>query len=437
VYFFEKGLQILKKDGKLGYISSNKFIKSNYGKKLRELIMNDTSFERYIDHTWDKVFAGATVHSSIFIIKKGFDNTNKILVDNKFELDQQQLNISSWTFERPDVIGLRDKINRTGIKFKGIPDLKIYYGIKTGYNEAFVINKNIRDVLIKQDPKNEEIIKPLLRGRDIKKWKLNFQDLYLIWTYIGVPIEDYPLIKKHLESYEEKLKKRSDQGNHWWELRHCNYYAEFEKDKLIYPNLAPKLFAVFDENGFYTNQKCFIIRSKTTNLKYLGILLSSKTLNFIFKFLGSTLEGKRFDLNKNFIEELPIYLISENDQKPFVNKSDTIIRLNKELNDELNGFKGWLQREPYNIEKFSKKLDKYYELSFEDFLSELNKKKVDTKQRKVQELLKTEFEESVSVINPLLQQIKEIDSEIDRMVYDLYGLTPEEIKIIEDSLKTE
>jgi hypothetical protein len=115
--------------------------------------------------------------------------------------------------------------------------------------------------------------------------------------------------------------------------------------------------------------------------------------------------------------------------------NETRLMLNKELNDELKGFKGWLQREPYNIDKFSQKLDKYYNLSFEEFLSELKKKKVDTKQRKTQELLKTEFEESINKINPLLQQIKETDSEIDKMVYDLYGLTPEEIKIIEDSLE--
>jgi hypothetical protein len=434
VYFFEKGLQILKQDGKLGYISSNKFIKSNYGKKLRELIMNDTSFERYVDHTWDKVFAGATVHSSIFIIKKGFNNSNKILVDNEFELEQQRLDITSWSFERPEVLDLRDKINLVGTPLKDISGLGFYRGLLTGYNDAFVIDKKIRDDLIKQNPKNEEIIKPLLRGRDIKKWKLDFQELYLIWTYVGVPIENYPLIKKHLDLYEEKLKKRTDQGNHWWELRHCNYYLEFEKEKLIYPNLAPKLFAVFDEKGFYTNQKCFIITSDTINLKYLGVLLSSKTLNFIFKFLGSTLEGKRFDLNKKFVEQLPIILINVDKQKPFIEKTDKMLELNKDLMNELDGFKDWLKL-TYEINKVSKKLDKYYELSFDDFLDEVKKKKVDVKSRKKYEALKKEFETSIMIINPLVKQIMENDKEIEQMVYKLYGLTEEEIKIIEDNLK--
>ena len=123
-----------------------------------------------------------------------------------------------------------------------------------------------------------------------------------------------------------------------------------------------------------------------------------------------------------------------NEQKPIIIKVDETLQRNNELIQEINGFKDWLQREPYNIEKFSQKLDKYYELSFDDLLAELKKKKVNIKTRKTQELLKNEFEDSINKINPLLLQIKETNNEIDRMVYDLYGLTPEEIKIIEDSL---
>jgi hypothetical protein len=122
------------------------------------------------------------------------------------------------------------------------------------------------------------------------------------------------------------------------------------------------------------------------------------------------------------------------DQQDFIiEKVDEILKLNKLLLNEINGFKDWLQL-TFHITKFSKKLDEYYKLSFEDFLLELQKKKVDTKQRKTQELLKTTFEESVSVINPLLQQIKETDNEIDQMVYDLYGLTDEDINIIQGGL---
>jgi hypothetical protein len=162
------------------------------------------------------------------------------------------------------------------------------------------------------------------------------------------------------------------------------------------------------------------------------VLLSSKTLNFALKFVSSTLEGKRYNLSKNFIEKLPILLPTTENQIHYTEKADKMLQLNKKLNDEIYGFKYWLKR-TYHLEKLSKKLDKYYKLFFDDFLAELKKSKVDTKLRKTQEILKKEFEESIAVINPLLLQIKETDNEIDQMVYDLYGLTPEEIRIIEDS----
>ena len=172
---------------------------------------------------------------------------------------------------------------------------------------------------------------------------------------------------------------------------------------------------------------------REVNLKFLSTLLSSNVINFIFKFLGTPLQGNYFDLNKKYVEQLPIIMVDDDKQKPFIEKTDIILQLNKDLKDELNGFKEWLKRET-KIEKFSQKLDKYYQLSFDEFLIELNKKKVDTKLRKTQELLKNEFEESITVINPLLQKIKETDDEIDQMVYGLYGLTPGEINIIEGSL---
>jgi hypothetical protein len=434
VYFFEKGFQILKNDGKLGYISSNKFIKSNYGKNLRELIMTGTSFERYVDHTWDKVFEGATVHSSVFIIKNGFNNDNNILVDNDFELEQNRLDVTSWSFERPEVLDLRDKINANSSFIKDISGLGFYRGLLSGYNDAFVIDGKVRNELIKKDPKSKDVIKSLLRGRDIKKWEINYKDLYILYIPWRFPIDEYISIKDHLSKFKSNLEKRPEvkAGRvDWFALSRyaSDYYAEFEKEKLIYPNIAPKLFVAFDDSGFYTNQKCYIITSDTINLKYLGVLLSSKTLNFIFKFLGSTLEGKRFDLNKKYVERLPIKLIEDIKQKPYIEKADKMLFLNKGLVAEINGFKDWLQR-TYHVENFSQKLDKYYELYFGDFLAELNKKKVDTTKRKTQELLEKEFEESINKINPLLQQIKETDAEIDRMVYELYELTEEEIQLL-------
>lgn len=443
VYFFEKGLNILKDNGKLSFICSNKFTKADYGKNLRKFILNTSNFEKYVDHTYDDVFEDATTYPSVFIFKKGNSEGNKIFVNDQFKLEQSRFNEKVWSFLNPEVLDLRDKINSKGIKLKEIANLNIYYGIKTGLNEAFVINEKTKNQLIHTYPQSIKIIKPLLRGKDIKRWKINYEQLYVILIKYGDGkyLEDSknPFIS-YFKKYEKKLKNRAQVKNgqhHWLELDNnpsVNYLHKFEKEKLIYPNLASSLFAVYDKDNFYTNQKCFIISSNNLDLKFLSCLISSKVANFIFKLLGTPLQGNYFDLNKKYVEQIPIYHATPEQQAPLIEKADLMLQLNKDLQDEINSFQGWLQR-TFKIEKLSKKLEKYYKLNFEDFLKEVKKKKVDVKPRKTQELLENEFNESLAVINPLLQKIEETDREIDEMVYDLYGLTDEEREIVEESLK--
>ncbi|MDD3753835.1 MAG: TaqI-like C-terminal specificity domain-containing protein [Methanobacterium sp.] len=255
-------------------------------------------------------------------------------------------------------------------------------------------------------------------------------------------IELYPAIKKYLLQFKEKLTPknagqkigRKPGSYEWYEIQDAvDYYKQFEKDKLIYPNLASSLYVVFDGDQYYTNQKCFIITSNI-NLKFLASILSSKVLNFVFSLSGTPLQGNYYDLNKKYIEKLPICLPTPEKQLPLIEKADLILKLNKELQKESYGFQNWIIKE-YNVKNLSKKLDKYYELSEDEFIDEMRKKKVDTKSRKNREYLEQEFRESLAIINPLLQEIKETDDEIDQMVYELYGLTEEEIQIIEDTLK--
>lgn len=444
VYFFEKGLHVLKKEGYLGYISSNKFTKANYGKQLRKYILKNTVFEKYVDHTWDKIFESATVHSSVIVLENNPKNVgNQILINNEFLLDQSRLNDESWSIESPEILDLREKIENSGTKLKEFSDLNFYRGILTGYNEAFIIDKFTKQALIKEDPKSEEIIKPMIRGRDVLRWVINYKDIYLIFTRRGIDIDSYPAVKRYLEQFKDRLTPKNKgqkigrkPGDYeWFEIQDTvAYYYEFEQEKIVYPVIVPRTFAVYDNRGFFTNDKCFIITSNNLNLKFLSALLSSKTLNFIFRFLASTLEGKRYEMRKISIEQLPIYPASAEQQQPLIELTELMLDVNKQLQEEVKGFQDWLNH-TYSIGKLSKKLENYYELDLDTFLEELRKKKVDVKSRQNYQNLKKEFEESVAVIAPLQQQIQTTDDEIDRMVYELYGLSDDEIQIIEDSLK--
>lgn len=443
VYFFEKGIKLLKNNGKLGFISSNKFIKARYGSKLREYILNKSNFKNYVNHTYDDIFADATTYPSVFILKKGQTHKNLILVDNIYELEQSRLNSSSWSFEKPEILDLRNKINGKGIKIKNIQDLNIFYGIKTGYNKAFIIDEDTKNSLINEDSNNAEIIKPFISGKDIKRWKINYKNLYLIFTRRGIDIDKYPFIKKYLFQFKNRLTPKN-QGEtigrkpgdyEWYEIQDSvDYYLEFEKEKLIYPEMAQKLFAVYDNDKFYINKTCFIIQSKTINLHYLSALMSSNTLNFLMSFLGSPLKGNFYNFSKIFVEQLPIYLASYEKQSPIIEKADQMLQLNRELQEEIKGFHGWVEQ-TFKVDKLSQKLEKYYDLDLDEFLVELHKKKVDVRSRENQELLKNEYQKSLDVIIPLLHEIEQTDNEIDQMVYELYGLTEDEIKIVEESLQ--
>ena len=449
VYFFEKGLNILRKGGYFSFISSDKFIGSNYGKLLRKFVLK-YQFLKYIEFKGKGVFKDATVDPCIIVLQKHSPlKDNTIKVNDKFEIPQLMLDSNIWNFQNPEIMNLKSKIEEKGIKISEINNLNISWGLRTGYNKAYILTENLKNKLINEYPPSSDVIKPILRGKDIKKNKFNYENLFVIIIKKGdgPKLKDiYPNIYEYLKQYEKNLKNRGQVKNgqhHWLELDNApniSYLNSFKKPKLIYPEISTDIFTVFDNNKFYANNKCFIISSDNSiYLKYLSSLISSKTLNFFFKLVCNPIartsinadETPRYNNSKIYIEQLPIYPLASEQQKSFVERVDLILNLNKSLQEEENSFKDWLMH-TFNIEKLSQKLEKYYKLYFDDFLNELEKKKINVKSRDNYQTLKKEFNESINVINPLLQQIKETDSEIDQMVYDLYGLTPEEIKIIEE-----
>jgi hypothetical protein len=445
VYFFEKGFNILKNGGMFSFICSNKFTRSMYGKPLRKLIL-DYQLIEYIDYTGKNVFEDATVDHCTIIIKKEFKKSEcNININNKFTISQDRLDENSWSFQNIENLDLMDKLLKVGKRIVDISGLKIYRGILTGNHQIFVIDKKTYKNLLEKNPNVSNILKPVLRGKDIEKWKMDYQNLFLI-LLIENDIEKlkkiYPSIYNYLKEHEDQLTSRSQvkRGDHpWWVISNNpsnEYLNEFQKEKIIWSELSNIPSFLIDENNFLVLDTLLFmtIENVEYNLGYFCSLLNSKLVFWLFKQMSSSLGVKGLRFKKIYVDQIPIYSAAPDVQIPFIEKADEMHQLNKDLNSEINGFKDWLKRPPYNIDKFSQKLDKYYELSFEDFLAELKKKKVDIKKRKTQELLKNEFTESINVINPLLIQIKETDKEIDKMVYDLYGLTDEEIKIIEESL---
>jgi methylase of polypeptide subunit release factors len=349
--FFEKGNQILKPNGFLAYITSNKWMRAGYGKTTRNYFLEHTQPELLID-LGSGIFEEATVDSSILIFsKKSYTKAFKALdiskekqIQNFDAFQNKFLSISpkkdeSWTIASEIEQSIKAKIERTGKPLKDW-DVQIYRGILTGYNEAFIIDGKKKDELVAQDPKSAEIIKPILRGRDIKRYKAEFADLWLIATFpaLKLNIDDYPAVRDYLKSFGKRLhqtgeefidvngqkaKTRKKTGNKWFETQdQIAYYEEFEKEKIVWGNLCTERQYSLAQPSILINAPSPFINSGS---KYLLSVLNSKISDFYILKLGVKRDGGFFEYKPMFVEQFPVPELSQSEQQPFIDLVEQIL----------------------------------------------------------------------------------------------------------------
>ena len=207
----------------------------------------------------------------------------------------------------------------------------INYGIKTGYNEAFIIDNRTKEALITQDPRSEEIIKPVLRGRDIERYQAKWADMWLIDThngYDGIPpieIDSYPAIKAYLDGYYEQLEKRFDKGRTPYNLRNCAYHADFSKEKLLWIELVNHGRFAYDNSGLYGEATTFLLTGGP--IKYLCALLNAKLIRWCLENMAPTSGMGTLRWKKVYVERLPIPRISGSNQRPYDQMIDRVLRM--------------------------------------------------------------------------------------------------------------
>ena len=386
-YFYELGYNLLAKYGTLTYITSNKWMRSKYGDKLRLLLKNKTKIEVLIDLGGGQ-FETATVDTNIIVTRKEPHNNIHYLKygqridDALHKMKQSDLGENSFALIDQSVANIKASMEARGLKLKDWTSIKINYGILTGRNDTknnvgekegvFIVDEPKRIELIKNNKNSEVLIKPILRGKDVDKYSYNWQNKYLITTYYGTHkiIDNYPAIKKHLSYYKEILETRAQviRGDHNWIELDQNpserYLKEMEQNKIIYPNINKEFAAAYDDSGFLVNQKCFFIIGD--NLKYLLGILNSKLNFFYFKLIGASLGNAGYDISKIFVNELPII------------PADTNLEIKKAIEGLVN--------QVIDYKKQNKDAD-----------------------------------------------TKNFESKIDQLVYKLYDLTSKEIEIVENS----
>ncbi len=348
--FYERGNNLLTHGGCLCFITSNQWMRTAYGKKLREYISQNTRPKKLLD-LGEGIF-DATTNTNVLLYEKNsapksFQATNVTSKDS-FGSTQD----FSWVDLVPTadpwiVSSIAEQKIQTKIKQAGTPlkdwDVSINYGIKTGFNEAFIIDGKKKDELIATDPKCAEIIKPLLRGCDIKRYKTIYNDLWLINAHNGygnttrINVDGFPVIKKHLDTVEKKrvsgalgdkakkakgLLKRDDQGKTPYNLRNCAYVSEFEKEKITWGNLSQKAqFALVEPSIFINAPSPFL----TPSSRYILSILNSQLADYYIRSLGVIRSGGFFEYKPMFVEQLLVPEISKIEQKPFIDLVEDIL----------------------------------------------------------------------------------------------------------------
>ena len=328
--FYERGWQLLKANGHLCYITSNKWMRAGYGESTRKFFAEKTDPQLLIDFAGEKIFESATVDTNILLFEKNSLNRGETLCCIGTSDCRKDLSVfvkqaatpcafrtsDSWVILSPIEQSIKHKIESIGTPLKDW-NIQINYGIKTGCNEAFIIDEAKRSEILANchDPterrRTEQIIRPILRGRDIKRYGYDWAGLYLIATHNGIPekgikridIENYPSIKRHLDAHWEKISSRSDKGDSPYNLRSCAYMDDFDKPKIVWGNLSLKASFAKAPAGMFINAPCVMITPFSDDLL---AILNSKLGDWYIRQLGVTRNGGYFEYKPMFVERLPV-----------------------------------------------------------------------------------------------------------------------------------
>ena len=360
VYFYERALGLLRTGGFLGFISSNKFFRAKYGLRLRNLLANRSEMQDIVDLAGSKVFKNVAVDPAIVVAQKcatqsstyefyfseitdvgssGYENPEAdfdIAVSDGFaEQNSRALTSNIWSFSSSEDVTIFEQMRSTGVELKDYLDTStsMVRGIVTGKNEAFIISKGLRNAIIRANPNSATLLFPLLAGKYLRRYHVVFDDHFLIGIYTGWtqqqcgskdPEEwmraNHPQIMEHLSKFIPAINGRKNQGQYWWEsYPPKSRFDEYERPKLIYPEISPEGRFTLDEMGYFPRDTTHIIA--TRDLYLLGVLNSSLVLHYFKKnaaALGSTMRNAGLRWKKPYVERILIVRADPNDPRRMI-----------------------------------------------------------------------------------------------------------------------
>jgi hypothetical protein len=470
VYFFEQGLRLLRPGGRLAYISSNSWLRANYTTALRRYLRAQTSVEQIIDLGNTRVFADAPdLSPAIQVVRKlppTHENQAKAAIFARgdtisefrenlngrfFEVSLHDQPDEGWQLRSNASRQLFARLMKQGKPLGEIVEGRMYRGVLTGLNEAFIIDNATRNRLIKADPASAQVIKPMVRGEDLRPWYQENEGRWLIFTHRGIDIEAYPAIKAYLQQFRDRLEPRSKElssgaswsgrkaGSYkWYEIQDTVEYAkEFEGTKIFYPDITKKPRFSWGEPGSYTGNTGYFLPTQAQEL--LGIF-NSRIIWFVITQMSHPLAERKgaliYRLFTQYIERLPIPTLTDEQRAQIGGLAQQLTSVARE---RYNVRRETMQRIKSDLgagrSRVTDKLDEWWQLDWQAFRDEVRKafkQDIPMKERgQWQDFLREQREE----IERLTSEIVRLEEELNAAVYAVFGLNAEEIGLIEQETK--
>ncbi|MDY3204632.1 MAG: N-6 DNA methylase [Arcobacter sp.] len=462
VLFMEQSFKMLNQKGKLSYILPHKFLISDFGNGIRGFLSENKAVENLIHFGSEMVFEDASTYTCIITLshnneKLNFKSISPKNIFNEFTydtVDYEKLGSDKWNLSSNDISKVLEKINKQPLKVKDIFE-RIFTGIQTSADDIYILLETKNGLYSKALDKNIEIekdlLKPILKGDDISRYKNLSNRYFIIFPYLlengkARPMSEeyiqenfsngYKYLKENEKFLREREKGRFDNPKEWFLFSRKQGIDYVEERKIITPDIAFKSQMSFDNGIFYHGTTLYSFIKKNTieeDYKFYLAILNSSIMWLFIKNTSTELRGGYFRFKTAYLEPFPLPKLENiEQQEPFIQKADLMLELNKKLQKTKQNFYDELK-----LEKLTNKLQKFEELEFDDFIKEYTKSKKikfadKLEERNFKNAWIALFENDKKEVLEIQNQINITDKEIDQMVYKLYDLTQDEIKIVEN-----
>lgn len=472
VYFYQQGLRLTRAGGRMSYIVTNKWMRAGYGEPLRGFFAKAGALERIVDFGHAPIFEDADVFPCILVLEKPLPtleqaqeaeravevlsfprgelegvarkkgSLGRYVHEHSYTLAHSRFGSAAWSLDVVAVDDLLKKMRRVGVPLTEFAGVKPYRGVLTGLNEAFLIDTATKNRLVRDDPRCAEIIKPYLRGQDIKRWSPQWADLWMIFARRGIDIDAYPAIKKHLLQFRERLEPRPKDWNNgegpgrkpgsyqWYELQDStDYWPMFEQPKIITQDLATYSWFCYDDQGFYLNNTCYMW--PTTDLYILGWLCSPTAWWICHRMLQHSINDTLRMFGEQ-VKTLPIAPPTDDVRAEVEQAAGRLIEVTRSRHEGRRLMLDWLLTE-FEVREPGTRLEDFSALDERAFVEEVRKRRPKSARKLTPGALRDLQAGYAEQVGPMLRSKDEalgLERRLSELVNEAYGLTEEEVALL-------